>query len=579
MTVPIDQLAFEAMTAQALALSSTGDAGEPVEHGEVFTRRWIVDLILDLAGYTSDRDLAALVALEPACGRGAFLVPMVERLIESCRSHDRPIGDARSALRAFDLLGANALASRHAVAALLRDAGVPALEARALALGWVAKGDFLLHPHEGRQVDIVVGNPPYIRLESLSPQRNALYRDSFVTMRGRSDIFVGFLECGLRQLRPGGVLAFIVADRWMRNQYGAGLRSMISSSYAVDAVVQLHDVDAFEERVSAYPAITVVRRAKQGRVILADTTERFDHEAATDFVRWAKTSSSGYRKGGVDATRTTSWFTGPASWPTGSGAQLAVLADLESRFAPIEDASTGTRVGIGVATGADAVYLGSSHERVESDRLLPLVMAKDIAGGAVEWSGTHLVNPWIDGHLVDLDRYPRLAAYLEKHRDRICARHVAQRNARGWYRTIDRVEPGLLERPKLLLPDLKSSIHPVLEEGKLYPHHNLYFVTSDRWDLEVLGGLLLSGVANLFVGAYCVKMRGGCFRFQAQYLRRIRVPQPEAISKANQRSLASAFVARDVETATEVACRVYGVTKMARLAKSAKTTSVGQAHG
>jgi adenine-specific DNA-methyltransferase len=46
-----------------------------VETGEVFTKRWIVDLILDLAGYTSDRDLATLTAVEPACGAGAFLVP------------------------------------------------------------------------------------------------------------------------------------------------------------------------------------------------------------------------------------------------------------------------------------------------------------------------------------------------------------------------------------------------------------------------------------------------------------------------------------------------------------------------
>jgi hypothetical protein len=45
---------------------------EAVAHGEVFTRRWVVDLILDLAGYDADRDLASLVAIEPACGAGAF---------------------------------------------------------------------------------------------------------------------------------------------------------------------------------------------------------------------------------------------------------------------------------------------------------------------------------------------------------------------------------------------------------------------------------------------------------------------------------------------------------------------------
>jgi adenine-specific DNA-methyltransferase len=43
-------------------------------HGEVFTQQWVVELILDLAGYTPDRDLADLLAVEPACGGGAFLI-------------------------------------------------------------------------------------------------------------------------------------------------------------------------------------------------------------------------------------------------------------------------------------------------------------------------------------------------------------------------------------------------------------------------------------------------------------------------------------------------------------------------
>jgi hypothetical protein len=186
-------------------------------------------------------------------------------------------------------------------------------------------------------------------------------------------------------------------------------------------------------------------------------------------------------------------------------------------------------------------------------------MANDLADGFVRWSGTHLINPWQDGRLVDLREFPRLARHFERHGDRVRSRHVAQKSANRWYRTIDRVEPGLLERPKLLLPDLKSSIHPVLEDGHLYPHHNLYFVTSEGWDLDVLGGLLLSDVANMFVGAYCVKMRGGCLRFQAQYLRRIRLPYREALTKRERRGLASAFWSRDVAKATSIACRLYGI--------------------
>ena len=57
------------------------------------------------------------------------------------------------------------------------------------------------------------------------------------------------------------------------------------------------------------------------------------------------------------------------------------------------------------------------------------------------------------------------------------------------------------------LPFVIRTLQPVLDSGQTYPHHGLYFVTSDQWDLEVLGGLLLSDIAELFVATYCVKMR------------------------------------------------------------------------
>ncbi len=262
---------------------------------------------------------------------------------------------------------------------------------------------------------------------------------------------------------------------------------------------------------------------------------------------------------GVEAARLPGWFEGASSWPAGSPEELAVLADLEARFPPLEDRRTGTRVGIGVATGADSVFLTDDPDLVEQDRLLPLVMAADTRGGTVAWSGKYLVSPWRDGTVVDLEEYPRLRRYLGANEQVVRQRYVAQRNPAHWYRTIDRVEPGLRQRSKLLLPDLKASIHPVLEDGRLYPHHNLYFVRSDTWDLEVLGGLLLSDVANLFVGAYCVKMRGGCYRFQAQYLRRIRLPHATSLHADDKRALVHAFRGRDVQAATDIACRLYGI--------------------
>ncbi|MFJ4790784.1 Eco57I restriction-modification methylase domain-containing protein [Streptomyces sp. NPDC088794] len=534
---------------------------EAVQHGEVFTRRWVVDAILDMVGYTAEDDLAVKRLVEPACGTGAFLGAIVERLSASCRARGRGLLEAIDAIEAFDLVEANVERSRQTIAGVLRADGWGAAEAAKAVAAWVTQGDFLLQETRAETADFVVGNPPYIRLEDVPDERMAAYRRSCSSMGGRADIYVGFFELGMRRLKPEGRLGFICADRWMRNQYGRGLRKLVTQRYSMDLVVTMHDVDAFEERVSAYPAITVVRNGRQGSVIAADTTGAFGARQARELHAWsARSDEALITAPAFHAARLPHWFAGEDSWPQASPARLAMLEDLSDRFPLLEDESTGTRVGIGIATGADKVFLTEDRAAVEEDRLLPLAMVRDTTSGALSWGGTYLVNPWgREGHLVDLNSFPRLASYFKTHRDTLSRRYVAVKQPSRWYKTIDKVDAQLTARPKLLLPDMKLTIHPVLDEGGHYPHHNLYFIVSNAWDLRVLGGLLLSKVAEAFVEAYAVKMRGGTLRFQAQYLRKIRVPDPAGIPAGVRTALVKAFEERDVQAATQAALQAYGL--------------------
>jgi adenine-specific DNA-methyltransferase len=539
---------------------------EAIRHGEVFTRRWVVETILDMVGYTADRDLTEMFLVEPACGEGAFLRSIAERVSASCRVHGHSLPDALDAVRAFDLLKRNVQASQDIVTEQLLAQGWEPSQIEKIVYAWIGQGDYLLHEHEPRSVDFVVGNPPYIRLEDVPDAQTSAYRSTCSTMGGRADIYIGFYEVGLRSLKPGGRLGFICADRWMRNQYGQKLRELVSRHFSVELILTMHDVDAFHEQVSAYPAITVIRNAAQGPAIVADAKQGFGCEQAQEFRTWAMTSDSVFlMRPSYHAARLPHWFPGRDSWPAASPARLAMLEDLNDRFPLLEDEATGTRVGIGIATGADNVFITNqaNHVDVEDDRLLPLVMVRDIASGVLNWHGSYLVNPWtVRGSLVDIDDYPRLASYFQRHSDVLRERYVALKQPDRWYKTIDKVDHRLIARPKLLFPDMKLTIHPVLDHGGLYPHHNLYYIVSDAWDLRVLGGLLLSKVAEAFVAAYAVKMRGGTLRFQAQYLRRIRVPRPSEISDADRVALANAFDQRDVRAATQAALHAYGLTEL-----------------
>src|SRR5580658_4917432 len=109
-----------------------------LEHaGAVYTRQWVADLILDLVGFRAEVDLADRCSVEPSAGAGAFLVPMIRRLLASVAAHGRPLADAQDSILAYEL---DATSASRAVAQAeleLRRHGAGLQEAGKLAKGWV----------------------------------------------------------------------------------------------------------------------------------------------------------------------------------------------------------------------------------------------------------------------------------------------------------------------------------------------------------------------------------------------------------------------------------------------------------
>lgn len=523
--------------------------------GAVFTKSWVVELLLDLAGYLPSNNLIDAVAVEPSFGEGAFLIPMIGRLLDSCERFGRDPSECGDSIAAFELDRQSAAHARDLATTYLLSRGVTPQAANTLTSVWIRTADYLLESIALR-ADFVIGNPPYIRLEDIPPQTALLYRDAYATMRGRADIYIAFFEAALHQLKTGGVCAFICADRWMRNQYGAELRKLIASKFSVDVVLEMHSADAFQDDVDAYPAITVIRKQMQHSTIVASADSQMKNIPTPTIVSLLFSATKADMPKGLRAACVQSWFEGSDPWPCTSPEQLALLRRLEMDFSPLE---ASTRIGIGVASGNDRIFITKDAGLVEPSRLLKLALAKDIRGGSVSWSGNYLVDPWNAKGLVQLEHYPLLKSYFEAHRTALQTRHTAVKNLDGWFRTIDRVSHELTARPKLYIADIKERLDPVLDNGETYPHHNLYFIESDTWNLEILGGILISTVGQFFIESYGVRMRGGYLRFQAQYLRRIRVPKPEEITPVDAASLVKAFRERDYQLANDTSIKIYGL--------------------
>lgn len=559
----VEQPSLEGMCPISEAVEKLAQNSSVDERGAIFTRREVVDFMLDLAGYTSDKPLHRLSLLEPSFGGGEFLLAALERLLTTYEA-DGPSCDLIDCIRGVELHAETFESTRGQVAEKLAQAGLSEAESKRLISRWLIHGDFLLTPMD-LKFDFVIGNPPYVRQELIPVALLAQYRKLYATLYDRADLYIPFIERSLGLLGESGKLSFICSDRWTKNRYGGPLRAMVSRGFHLRAYVDMVDTPAFSSDVIAYPAITLIQRTSPGPTLVAERPEI--SPSFLGRLSKALTHNRVEAELGVSLVENAVNYSEP--WVLSSSEMRALLRRLEAQFPLLEDA--GCKVGIGVATGADKAFIGPIDALdVEPSRKLPLVTTKDIATGSVQWLGLGVVNPFEDdGKLADLIAYPKLRAYLEHRRESIAGRHVAQKSPANWYRTIDRITPSLAARPKLLIPDIKGSANVVYEEGGLYPHHNLYYVVSEEWDLHALQAVLLSNVAKNFVAAYSTSMRGGYMRFQAQYLRRIRLPLWEAVPFVLRQKLIQAAKSLDASACDAAAAELYGLMdyEMAMLAR------------
>lgn len=530
---------------------------EILPRGAIYTRSEVVSFILDLVGYTDDRALYQMSVLEPSFGDGDFLKIVVKRLVKSWKKSKKTnkldFNELINSIRAIEIDKNTFESTRFKLIEQLKSESFTANQAIQLVDSWLINEDFLLTPIN-QSFDFVVGNPPYVRQELIKNDLLAKYRSIYKTIYDRADIYVPFIERSLSLLSNSGELGFICADRWMKNKYGSQLRKFISDNYHLKIYIDMMDTDAFHTEVIAYPAITIIKKG-------SGKFTRIAHQPEISEKVLAELShlllSENLLRDCTFVKEIAGIVNGHEPWLLESKDQTALIRRIENEFPLLEDAEC--KVGIGVATGADKIFISKDDEiDIESDRKIPLATTKDIISGEMRWQKQVVINPFEEsGELVDLDKYPKLKKYLESNKEIISARHCAKKNPLNWYRTIDRITPSLLSKKKLLIPDIKGQAHIVYEDGNFYPHHNLYFVTSQNWDLHALQAVLMSSVTRLFIGMYSTKMKGGFLRFQAQYLRRIRLPLWENVCETLRTELIHAAKNRDLSACNQATFKLY----------------------
>jgi hypothetical protein len=221
----------------------------------------------------------------------------------------------------------------------------------------------------------------------------------------------------------------------------------------------------------------------------------------------------------------------------------------------------GFKVGIGVATGADKVFIGRDLiDHIEGELLIPILTSKDVKNNCLNWSGNYLFNPFDDdGQMIDLSLYPKAKVYLQSHREQLQGRHVSKKNPSNWYRTIDRVYKDLLSQPKILLPDISANDQILIDQGQYYPHHNLYYITGgDMGHLKILSAILMSDFTVGQLSRLANNMNGGYPRWQSQYVRKLRLPDIRSIEPSYSKRLVSYYDSKNRNGINALVNRIVG---------------------
>jgi adenine-specific DNA-methyltransferase len=215
----------------------------------------------------------------------------------------------------------------------------------------------------------------------------------------------------------------------------------------------------------------------------------------------------------------------------------------------------GFEIGIGVATGADKVFIKrkSDLNGIEKSRLIPIIKSTDLKNNKFKWGEQYVINPYENDVLCDLNKYPHLNNYLNENKVALLRRHTAQKSPDHWYKTIDKIKPNLQHKPKLLLPDLTGNKILFIDEGNFYPHHNIYYITGkDIASLKVIGSILMSEFVRSQMGQIGIRMNGGLPRYQSQVLKKIKVPNIKLIKLSDKNELINSYEKQDTKNINRI---------------------------
>ena len=130
--------------------------------------------------------------------------------------------------------------------------------------------------------DAVIGNPPYVRQEGLGEFKDYFARH-YRVYHGVADLYSYFMERGVSLLRQAGLFSYIVANKWMRANYGAPLRRWLKEQH-IEEIIDFGDLPVFT-KATTYPCILRISKEEPAQNFPACQVKTLDFSSLEEYVR------------------------------------------------------------------------------------------------------------------------------------------------------------------------------------------------------------------------------------------------------------------------------------------------------
>ena len=471
-----------------------------------------------------------LEVADPACGSGIFLRTFLERKTERQDLSTTDIKKCFEGVLGLDIDENACQASRLSLALLhlMRTDKLP----KASAIKIKAKEAiefFQKHSNLRDKFGVVIGNPPFVRIELQSSVLRRRIQHFLSDIRGRSDLYLAILRLAMQMVKPRGYLAFVLPHSFLIGKAPETIRNELQKNFWLRSVVDLSAIRVFEE-YSTYVVLLIAEKKTPNieippacRVVLC---QEFVGNALQDCLENKTIRTPYYSVFDVEQE-----YFGKGPWAL-LGAEESRLERKLKNMCKVDDFLL---VREGLITGDDKQYIVETNEipRGEKAYFAPFLPDRAIGRYTVpKGPRKYVYFPYFEGKPIpkkDLRKAKGTWSYLKR------IRQDLERSAsKRWPYLVRGREKELLQ-PKIVSPHLVLLPRFALDiEGKFAVSHAPFMIPKIRdYDLDFLKfftAVLNSSVVHWYLGTHAYRFSRGYVKLDPNYVKQIPVPDPSKVS-------------------------------------------------